>query len=279
MVDDPAHPVPAFIQNRHRTEAQLWRDLEAQFRDDANFVRGLRLERRSEALKKLQHLSDKERESLTEPAFEPDSQTEADINIPRVKHSGLLVYRATDDLDRGHTEKPADVSADLRDHLEYALSAVDELEELFSSHLLTPELLLFWGNCEYAVGYVMNSYLSGLSHVDDLGPERAGIAGAKAVFRGNQRKWVAHLIDRRMRVGRRRKQATADVAKAISDLIARENFTPEFPRPWYQQILDRKSTEPKLISTYAGMSMAKIRELVKEPCSDIPPIDIEIPIV
>src|SRR5947208_15033539 len=98
-----------------RPNAEVFRDVQEQFREDAAFVLSLRLEKQGEAV-------------------EGSSPGEFDCDVRReIRHSKLVPFRRTDDKE------------ELQDWFEYAQSAVPGLEHLFEAGAINVELLRSWG--------------------------------------------------------------------------------------------------------------------------------------
>jgi hypothetical protein len=104
---------------------------------------------------------------------------------------------------------------------------------------------------------------------DDLGPERAKLAYVK-------KKWVSHLIARRLSEGRDRQRAERDVAKAISNLVEQGGLSGAFPVEWYEELL---GPDGQLRPAYTGKALTReeLLRLAQESTTDIPSTDIRIP--
>jgi hypothetical protein len=260
------HSVRSLPSHLRMGPAKLWDHLEAGFEEDADWLRGLRLEGEEEAVDRS---SPKEFVDETRVKTKRKKKKAADLSNPSIgkedtrvtiKHPLLVPFRRTDDAE------------ELRSHFEQARAAIPELRALFKVRYATPEFLLQWGAFQHRCGFVAAAYFS---RGDDLGPIRSK-RGAQAKSKSLQHKWVAHLLLRQIELGRDRQPAERDVAKAIRGFIAIGKFPADFSSKWFLDILGQ---DKQLKSTYSRkhFSMDEIRALAAEPRADIPPTNIPIP--
>jgi hypothetical protein len=236
------HAGQSLAPHLRMTPEQRWEYLQIAFEEDADWLRSLRLEHEEEAVNK-------------------SSPKEFDDEIGQeIKHSLLIPFRRTDDTE------------DLKAHFDEARAAIPDLRLLFSAREATPEFLFQWGAFQRRCGFVASSYYS---HGDDLGPTRSK-RGSRAKSKRLQRKWIAHLLLRRIEAGRDRQLAERDVACAVRDFLLAAKFPAGFSPKWFQDIL---RPDKQLRTTYCRkyLPMIDIRALVAEPADDIPPTDVPIP--
>jgi hypothetical protein len=215
-----------------KTDEQFWQRLE----DSFEFIERdilFRIETREEALKRDE--DEKLREHL----------------------GGVIRYRDTDDRDN------------LLYFREKGIDLLAEVRFLLDERRFTRELFIRWGELMYCHGWVSNAIFSG---GDDLGYERAALAGTKAKSRDKQRRWMAHLLAAELDQRKPRKLADRDVAARLSSAKATGSLPKEIDKDWLGTILHKNG---QLRDTYSQkhFSEKEIRRLVSEPAEGLPPLD------
>jgi hypothetical protein len=188
-----------------------------------------------------------------------------DPSDTRVDSLYVARYRETDDREN------------LRYFHEMGLVALGETDIAIRKRRLTPRFLDQWSVLLSSHGFVLAAMMA---RGDDMQSRRAGRQGGEAVGKAAQKKWVAHLLQRQMDIGRHTQQAERDVAKAIRNFVAAGSFPEGFEGEWFENLLRHDGPhEGQLKSTYSqhNLSEAKIKALTKEPREGLPPTDIPIP--
>lgn len=154
---------------------------------------------------------------------------------------------------------------------------IPQLEDMFEARAVTADFFFGLNRFNFIYGYIAAIIMFSS---DDLGPERSKVgskrsAAAARILTQQRSKWVSHLLARQLGAGRKRKQAEHDVAKAINILIARDEFSSDFPKGWFEGILE----DGKLRSSYLqkNLSQSKLNEVMVDTSIVVPSLDIEIP--
>ena len=216
-----------------------WRELERVFEDLRDLIETVRPETRDEAIDR------------TYPEwFDPE--------VGLIVRAWLLIpYRRSND--------PETVML----QLEAARSLVPELERLFERREPTLAFLECWGAFCSTASVIESIYVS---EGDDAGPDRAGRAGAKAVSKDRQRRWVAHLLHRLLSQGLTRAKAEEKVAEYIRGILNDGQFPVGFDSKWFKAIMD--NAEYELNTRYGEKHFYPkfIERLIRERTDDLPPI-------
>lgn len=216
----------------------LWRKLRQDFEELRDLIETARIESREEAIDR------------TYPEwFDPE------LGVT-VRSWLLIPHRKSNDAGL------------VKRQFEFARSLIPELERLFERQELTVGFLRDWGAFCSAASFIEAIYLS---DGDDLGPERAGQAGAKAVSKDTQRRWVAHLLHQLLSEKMTRTIAEERIATHIRTLVAADNFPAGFDRKWFEAILDK--TKYDLNTRYSEKHLYPkiIKRLIRKPIDDCPP--------
>lgn len=215
----------------------LWQEFREEFEDLRDLIETVRVETREEAV------------GQTFPRW-------ADPEIGTVPAWLLVPYRNDADADR------------VKSWHEAARSLIPTLEWSLKEQSLTLEFARAGGTFCRAASIVETAYLS---EGDEVPAKRSGRAGAKAVTKHAQRKWVAHLLKRLDAMTR--KHAEIQIVKIINAILSAQKFPPGFDAEWFESMLDQKGN---LKTSYGHRHFYKRRMMVllRESTDDIPEIPI-----